>query len=150
MSKRTATLWLLAGLALVVALPVTGSWVRRHREKGCVLDGMRIEPAYRVRIIDHAGKNQELCCIQCAEIWLKGKDVPLTSIFVTDEASGAEIPAGSAQFVRSLVVTTPVTRNRVHAFKNRDDAEAHAKNCLGTLLSEAEQPFANRQAGRYR
>jgi nitrous oxide reductase accessory protein NosL len=43
--------------------------------------------------------------------------------------------------VRSSVVTTPATANRVHAFRSRADAEKHADKHGGTVLSEAEMPF---------
>jgi hypothetical protein len=60
---------------------------------------------------------------------------------VTDEASGEEIEAKSATYVRSLVVTTPTTGNKVHAFGNPADAEGHAARWQGRVLSAAEQPL---------
>jgi len=63
------------------------------------------------------------------------------SVRVTDEASGKLIDAGDAHYVRSSVVTNPATGNRVHAFRNRADAEKHADIHGGTVLSESERPF---------
>ena len=59
-----------------------------------------------------------------------------------------EVDAASAWFVRSQVVTNPVTGNRVHAFRNPDDARRHAEAFGGVLLSGAERPFQPEEAPR--
>src|SRR5262249_36785541 len=64
------------------------------------------------------------------------------AVYVTDEASGAEIDSGSAFFVRSAVVTNPVTRNRVHTFRDRADAEDHARAYEGEALTGVRRPFS--------
>jgi hypothetical protein len=60
---------------------------------------------------------------------------------VVDGATGAEVPAAEAFYVRSVVVADAVTRDRVHAFARREDAERHAEAHHGTLLVGAERPF---------
>lgn len=144
MTTRAKRTWLLIGLLPVIALPLGGSWLRRGKNGGCALDDMKIVPAYRVRILDDRGRSHEFCSIRCAEIWLKDKNMPTARVYVTDEASGAEVLAGDAHFVRSLVVTTRVSGNRVHAFRTRNAAAAHADRCRGTILEEADRPFFQR------
>jgi hypothetical protein len=104
---------------------------------------MPLEPLYRVRIVDNAGQSHEFCCIRCAEIWLQHQAGGSAAVFVTDEASGDEIEAGSATFLRSRVVTMPATGNRTHAYRNRADAEKHAARWQGTILTPPERPFAS-------
>jgi hypothetical protein len=62
-------------------------------------------------------------------------------VLVTDEATGRALPAASAWFVRSAVTTTPVTGNRIHAFRNQADADKHAETFRGTVLVGQELPF---------
>jgi hypothetical protein len=130
----------LAGLALLLLLPVVGSWWRRHREKGCAYDNGRIDPTYRVRIETESQGEVNFCCIRCAEKWLERKQIQPKRIWVTDEPTGEPVPAAEAFFVRSLVVTTPLSGNRIHAFKNKADADLHARQ--GKLLTGSERPFA--------
>jgi len=142
MSKSAKRAWIVIGLALVVLLPVAAAWLRQGRDPGCSLDGMKIVPAYRVRVLDESNGSREFCSIRCAEIWLKGKEIPPDRIYVTNEKSGEELLASAAHFVRSMVFTTRVTGNRVHVFGDRADAESHAQNWRGRVLDEAERPFA--------
>jgi hypothetical protein len=136
--------WLttLLGLAAVAAVALAGAWVRSRSSGGCALDGAAIDPIYRVEIIDGRGETHAFCCLNCARLWLTRQPAPPRSILATDETSGQPIDAASAYFVRSLVVTRPTTGNRVHAFRNRADAERHAEQFGGVVLSEAESPFA--------
>jgi hypothetical protein len=131
----------LAGLVVVIGLPVMGYYVRRHEEPGCCLDGGKIEPAYRVEIVDSGDRQHVFCCLRCAEIWIGRQSRPPRSITVTDETSGQQIAAAEAHYVRSFVVTTPTMGNRVHVFRNRADAEKHAAECRGIILSGPERPF---------
>jgi hypothetical protein len=59
---------------------------------------------------------------------------------VTDEVSGEEIDAPDAYFVRSQVVTTPATGNRIHVFHKLEDAQRHAQTYRGTVLDAKERP----------
>ena len=132
----------LIGLLLAAALPGIGHLARRVPAGRCALDGVAIEPLYRVRVEDDQGRDHEFCCIHCAELWLGRQQAKPRAVYVTDEAGGREIDAPSAYFVRSAVDTTPTVGNRVHAFARRADAERHAAAARGRLLSDAERPFA--------
>jgi hypothetical protein len=136
--KRSAAL---AGVLVLLALPFLANSLRRTADPHCALDGGALVPSYRVRVDDAAGKTHEFCCLRCAEIWLDRQARPVRAIRVTDEASGKEIDASEAYYIRSLVVTTPTTGNRIHVFLDRTDAEHHARTCRGTVLVDEERPF---------
>jgi hypothetical protein len=131
----------LAVVAVAVLLALAGSYVRRRPAGGCAYDGVAIEPLYRVRVVDDEGQDRVFCCIRCAELWLEGRRAPPRAVFVTDERSGQEVAAAAAWFVRSGVVTTPTSGNRVHTFRDRADAERHAATARGQVLDAAERPF---------
>jgi hypothetical protein len=135
----------LAALLLLLTLPLVGKWLRRTSEIRCTLDGGMLLPDYRVRVEDATGASYDFCCIRCAQLWLERQALPPRAIWVTDEPSGAEIDAATAHFVRSLVTTTPTTGNRIHAFRDLADAERHAQTCRGTILTDAERPFASNE-----
>jgi hypothetical protein len=148
-ASRATWLWLGLGLAIVVGLPILGHWARRNTDPGCALDGVRIDPVYRVEIVADDDHRHVFCCIRCAEIWLQ-KRPAAQAILVTDEPTGEPIDAGSAYYVRSGVVTTPTTGNRIHVFRHRADAERHAAQFLGTVLTGSERPFARPSRDRQR
>jgi hypothetical protein len=141
--RKTTLIAGAVGLLVLAGLPLVGHWLRRSPQPCCALDGGRLEGSFRVRILEGDGRVQEFCCIRCAELWLRQQPVPARAVYVTDEESGQEVDAASAHFVRSLVVTTPTTGNRIHAFRNRSAAERHARECGGTLLEPPERPFAD-------
>ncbi len=140
--KHARTLLLvLIGLVVVVGVPIAGRWARRQQAPRCALDGMTIEPLYRVRIVDRRGAAHDFCCVRCAEAWLKrGREAP-QAIRVTDEAGGAQIDPEHAHFAASAVVTNRVTGNRVHVFGSRKDAEEHVRVFGGKVLDSTERPF---------
>jgi hypothetical protein len=131
----------LAGLVVVVSLAEVAHWSRPDPGTGCALDGMKINPIYRVEIVDRAGGRHAFCCPTCARLWLKQQAEPPTQIIVTDELSQQPVEAAAACYVRSPVVTVPSTGNRIHVFRNRDDAEKHIDKNGGVILSESEDPF---------
>jgi nitrous oxide reductase accessory protein NosL len=141
MSARRAPWVGLVGLVVAVGLPVAGNWARHRAAGTCALDGMKIDPVYRVEVVDFRGRAEPFCCLKCAEMWLKNRSGQTRTIRVTDEASGEVIDADTAVYVRSSVVTMPTTGNRVHVFRNRADAEKHAAAHAGIVLSESERPF---------
>jgi NosL protein len=128
-------------VVVVVVLPLVGKWLRSGATPRCALDGVPIEPLYRVRVVDGQGAEHLFCCIDCARHWLEQEPPGRRTVFVTDETSGEEIDADSAWFVRSRVVTTPATGNRVHAFRTRADATRHAEAARGKLLRGDDRPF---------
>jgi hypothetical protein len=140
--------WLprLVVILVAVGLPIVGHRVRRDAEPRCALDGVRVEPVYRVQILDHEGEAHDFCCIHCAEIWLERQRSPFREVLVTDEVSGRPINPDSAYFVRSWVVTVPTSGNRVHVFANEADAEEHARVAGGMLLLGPERPFRGEPA----
>jgi hypothetical protein len=127
---------------LAVGLPCLGTFVRRQRLPQCALDGVVIDPEYRVEIVAADGTRRSFCCILCADFWLAREPAPLNAVYVTDEISARQIDAADAFFVQSSVVTNAVTKNRTHCFAERRDAEAHAKQFRGRLLLDGERPFA--------
>jgi hypothetical protein len=129
------------GLLVVVGLPLLGWWARRHRDPGCALDGVRVDPAYRVEIVDGDGRRHEFCCPRCAEIWLDRQAAPPRAVTVTDEPTKQPLDAAAAHYVRSPVVTVPTTQNRIHVFRTRSDAEGHVAAFGGTVLDGADRPF---------
>jgi hypothetical protein len=141
MKVRKTSWGLVAGLVVVVGLPLLGHWCRRSAEPVCALDGVKIEPAYRVEAIDGSGGVHAFCCPQCARIWLSRQPDALYTVRVTDEVSGEWIDSSQAWYVRSSVVTSPAAGNRVHVFRTREDAERHARIYGGTVLSDSERPF---------
>jgi len=138
-ARRTFWLSTLAGLVVVVGLAAAAQWARHGTQEGCALDGSRIDPIYRVDIVDDRGESHAFCCPTCARLWLARRPDPPRAITVTDEASGERIDAAGAYYVRSAVVTRPTTGNRVHVFRSRADAEKHAEAFGGVVLPEA--PF---------
>ncbi len=140
MSGRLIT-WL-AGLAVVVGLPLLAHWLRHGAGGGgCAVDRVRIDPAYRVEAVDSEGRTHAFCCPVCARIWLRQQTAPPRAVTVTDEASGQRLEAAAAYYVRSSVVTTPTTGNRVHVFRSRADAERHADRFGGIVLPDSERPL---------
>lgn len=136
-------LWVAAWVVCVVGLPWLGRSIRHARDERCELDGQPIDYVYRVSIVDTPGTRRQFCCLACAQHWLKRAPHPST-IFVTDEISGREVPAAQAYYVRSSVVTQPATGNRLHAFARREDAVRHARQGRGTILPREENPFSGR------
>jgi hypothetical protein len=135
---------LVAVLLVVVGLPLAGKWLRRQRGPRCSLDGLPIEPLYQARVIDQEGHSHCFCCVLCARTWLERQRERSVAIFVTDETGRQEIDGRSAHFVRSTVVTNPVTENHVHVFKDRADALEHARAFAGWELTGKERPFQQR------
>jgi hypothetical protein len=137
--NRSRLLLVLAGLLVVVGLPLAGKWARRHSAPRCDLDGLTIEPLYEVRVVDRAGGSHRFCCVRCAVQWLRKQMDQPAAVYVTDEAGGGEIDARSACFVRTSVVTNPITGNRIHVFRN----EAEAKQFAGDFqeLTGEDRPF---------
>jgi hypothetical protein len=130
----------LAGLLIVVGLPLAGKWARRDAGPRCAFDGREIEPVYRARVVE-SGRSRDFCCVGCASAWLGRLGREPEAVYLTDETGGGEVEAGSAHLVRSNVVTNPVTGDRTHAFARQQDAEEHARTFSGWTLTGPERPF---------
>ena len=129
------------GLAVLIGLPIVARWNRGGWENRCAFDGGRIETLFRVQAIDVAGETHDFCCIRCAQLWWDRQREFPQAIYVTDEDDGQVVDATSAYFVRSSVVTTPTTGNRIHSFRHQCAAEKHAQSAKGTVLVDSERPF---------
>jgi hypothetical protein len=142
MTRSRARLFFWVGtLLLVVGLPLTAHWLRGTASPRCTLDGLPITPIYQVRIVAADGTEHMFCCVRCATRWLP-HEAPPHAVWVTDEATGAAIEAGAACFVRSRVVTSPITGNTIHVFKDAADADEHLQAFGGYMLTGEERPFA--------
>lgn len=138
---------LLAALIVVVGIPVAERLARQSADSGCAQDGTPIDPIYRVKVVNVAGRSHIFCCLSCAQLWLDREATPPQRVLVTDEASGEELDARQACYVRSTVVTTPSTQNRIHVFRHLSDAEKHAAEVGGTVLSGLDRPLSHASIG---
>ena len=128
-------------ILLVVGLPILGHFARQKDGHHCALDGVLIEPIYRVRIVDHDQHSYEFCCIKCAQWWLASRGDKPCTVFVRDESGGKEIPSEDAHFVTSTVITMPTTGNTIHVFAEEVDAQKHADKLWGRVLKDGDRPF---------
>lgn len=139
------------GLALICALPFALRPLRVDGTERCALNGVPVDPAYAVRLLDEtSGTSLHFCCPMCADVWAAKSKPTRWRAFVIDEASGREIDAADAWFVRSRVVAVPATDSRVHSFADEAAARRHAEEFRGTLLEGDERPLrpAGEGAGR--
>jgi hypothetical protein len=140
LSKRP---WLVLLGLVVLILPVAGRYLRRGGPPRCALDGIPIDPVYRVRVVEDGGAAHDFCCPHCAELWLKQQGRPPRSITVTDESTHEPLDAAAASYARSMVVTQQANGNRIHVFGRRADAEKHAETFSGIVLGKSMRPFAD-------
>lgn len=125
----------ITGLIIAASLSALVAFVQqRHVTSRCSLDGSLIEPGYEVKVIQGDQASRRFCCILNAQIWLETNGSPVSAVWVTDETTGDKIRAEEAHYVFSTVVTTPHTRNRVHAFARKADAKLHARQFHGKVI----------------
>lgn len=129
------------GLLLAVLVPIAGRVARRHDRDCCALDGSSIAPAHRVRIVDQEGTSHSFCRIACAEAWLARYAAPPAAVFVTDEMTGLESMPEMMYYVRSTVGAAPGAASRTHVFANVADAQRHAMESRGRVLTAQERPL---------
>jgi hypothetical protein len=127
----------IAGLIIAASLSaVVASVQQRHREVSrCSLDGSLIDPVYEVEVIQGDQSARMFCCILNAQIWLERNGSAVSAVWVTDETTGHKIRAEEAYYVASTIVTTPHTGERIHAFSQKADAQLHARQFDGKLIS---------------
>lgn len=143
-----AALFFAAGLAATAALPFAARALRGPPGPRCASDGVPLAGAPVVRVTGEGGAESAFCCVGCAEAWLRATPGAPARVTVTDAATGAEVDAGSAWFVRSSVVAQPATGDRIHAFAKKEDAIQHAESYRGTVLSGKESPFEGKVTQR--
>ena len=133
----------LAGLVTVSTLPFVGQSIREDARPRCRWDGRVIDTLFRVSVHDNTGGNSGFCDVGCARSWVGRHLSSVQTIQVTDEDSGEMLDAGQAFFVRSSIVTNPITGNRWHVFRDRDRANQHARESRGRLMLGADHPFSS-------
>lgn len=141
MPTRYQAIGILGLLLIVVGLPFIGHHARQKKGPSCALDGIAIEPIYRVRIVDENNRSYKFCCVKCAQLWLAAHDAKPIAVFVTDETGGKEVAAGQAYFAISTIVTESKTLNCIHAFAEEADAQKHADKYWGRVLGGTDRPF---------
>lgn len=131
-------------LVLAAALPALAAALRPARAEGCARDGVPVDGLFAVRIERAGAAAATFCSVRCADAWLQaGPDGAATPVVsVRDETSGAWLPLGAAVLVRSTIVASKATGERIHAFDSEAAAEAHVKAYGGVLLTGADRPFA--------
>ena len=130
-----------AGRVTGSALPVVGQAMRADARPRCRWDGRVIDTLFRVRVHDTTGGDSGFCDVGCARSWVSRHPSSERTIHVTDEDSGEMLDAEHAFFVRSSIVTNPITGNRWHVFRDRDRADQHARESRGRLMLGADHPF---------
>jgi hypothetical protein len=133
------------GLAVLAALPLAARAIAPPESVRCAADGRSLSAAAPVRIVSVSGESTRFCGVSCADRWVAGGNASSEDVFVLDETTGEELPADEAFFVRSLVLN-PATRDRLHVFARRGDAERHARAYAGAILEGRERPFSRRVA----
>ena len=128
-------------LACVAALPLIARSLRADAGDRCALDSVAIDARDRVRLVDASGTNRSFCCVDCAQLWAGEPGRAPREVFVTDETSGAELPACAAWFVRSTVEACAATRCRIHVFGHESDARRHAAAFDGLVLEGEARPL---------
>lgn len=101
----------------------------------CSLDGSRIQPLYEVIIVLRDKSIRRFSSIISARIWFRENSNQVSTILVTDEATGEKIDARQGFYVESKVITTPHTRNKIHVFGQREAAKLHALEFRGKLVT---------------
>ena len=111
---------------------------------------MRVDPRYRARCVEADGREAAYCCVPCLRSGLARLAAPPRRVLVTDETSGAEVDAGAAWFVDSVIVTSAATGNTTHAFASEAEARRHAAAFRGTVLAGPGLPGAGVGSGARR
>jgi len=131
--------WALALLALAI-LPLAADRLR-SREERCALDGATVAPAFRVRAVDAGGADRVFCGIQCAQLWAARQDRPLRALVVTDAATGREVDAATAWYVRALSTRADGAPDAIRAFAAHAEAERFVAAYGGEILVAKKRPF---------
>lgn len=127
---------LIAALVITATLSTLAVVLQHHSSViRCALDGFPIDPLYEVTIIREHETPYNFSCIVSAQIWLTENAGLPSSIWVTDEVTGKKIRAELAYYVESDVITTPHTRNRIHAFAGEKAAKLHAWQYRGQFVN---------------
>ncbi|MCK6461147.1 MAG: nitrous oxide reductase accessory protein NosL [Planctomycetes bacterium] len=133
-------------LLAIAALPLLAERLRGHPER-CEMDGVAIDRAFRVRVAEEGGATHGFCGVTCAASWIARRGIAPAAVLVTDGASGREIDAGTAWFVRTLGNVSDGAPDPIRVFARREAAERHASVHGGHVLKGSERPFAGAGEG---
>ena len=139
---------LLVGVLIIATIISVLAAYPRHiyASSRCSLDGSRIQPLYEVIIVVQDKSIHRFSSIISARIWFRENCEQISTILVTDEATGEKIDAGQAFYAESEVITTPHTRNKIHVFGQREAAELHALKFSGKLVKNPFRAMKRRPA----
>ena len=137
-SRRIALPVALVGVAV---LPLLADWIRVDKGR-CELDGVQVQAGYRVRVIDAAGAEHRFCGVRCAELWLARSGTEARRIRVTDCASGREIDAREAWYLRTYAGWRDGAPDLIRVFASPKDAQRHAEAHGGEILPDNQRPFS--------
>ena len=126
-------------LALIGALPLAAERLRPRAER-CAMDGVLVQPAFRVRVVEALGSERTFCGVACAQSWIGHEGAAPARVLVP--AHGREIDARDAWFVETALNRSDGAPDGIRVFDGRDEALRHAEAHGGTLLSGADRPFA--------
>jgi ribosomal protein L24E len=129
---------ILSIIFLIISLTFGCSRERKPIDDRCDYDGVKIEPLYGVYFILQDGTEKKFCSIVCASMSFLELKKKVKEVLVVDEVSGKKISTSQAFFVGSEVVTVPHNKNRIHVFKNREDAMRHLEKFKGSWV---QNPF---------
>jgi len=128
------------GVVAVALLPLLADRVRPARER-CVEDAVAVDPAFRVRIRDAEGRWLPFCGVTCAERWLRRAPAPPLAILVVDCATGRELSAEHAFYVRALATMGREAPDAVRVFALRREAQRYEETYGGRILDDT--PLGN-------
>jgi len=129
---------ILSIIFLIISLTFGCSGEKKSIDDRCDYDGVKIEPLYGVYFILQDGTEKKFCSIVCASMSFLELKKKVKEVLVVDEVSGKKLSASQAFFVGSEVVTVPHNKNRIHVFKNREDAMRHLEKFKGSWV---QNPF---------
>ena len=128
-------IWIIIILVIIGTIAAAGGLIKGRMAARCDYDGMRIEPIYEVDFEFEDGSVKRFCSIVCSLMDLGDEKIRPKYVTVVDEVSGKKIDAALASFVESNVITVPHVKNRIHVFAEKADAERHARQYNGKLIS---------------
>ena len=138
MKKR---IWVIIIFVTIGLIAVTGTLLKKHTGIRCDFDGTRIQPIYEVKITFEDNTIEQFCSVVCALLHLKNETKKFKYITVVDEVSGNKIDPSLAFFVESDVLTIPHVKNNIHVFAKKEDAQRHATQFNGKLISDPFRKF---------
>ena len=130
------------GLLGLAAFAGLAPRLREHGER-CAMDGVHVDPEFRVRVVEGDGSAEVFCGVECASRWLSKEDPEEVHIVVTDSRTGAELDAASASYVLALATLRDGAPDPIRVFARRGDAERSVAAYGGELLTGKEEPFAS-------